>query len=215
MKKKRKQYPLFRFYSYIRGMNIDTNIFKIQSNNVGPSRGKILISEPFLCDSTFGRSVILLIDHTPEGSMGLVLNKELPLLLNDLIKEFKYIQDIPLYKGGPVGTDTLFYLHTLQDIPGALPIKKGLYLNGDFDTIKRYILQGNTISGAIRFFLGYSGWEEEQLATEIRENTWLISQEDNSYLMSGDIYQMWKRTLTKLGSKYEAWSKFPQVPSLN
>lgn len=78
-------------------MNIDSDIFKIQSNNVLPSRGKILISEPFLRDVTFGRSVILLIDHTEEGSMGLVINKQLPLLLNDIIMEFKYIDEIPLY----------------------------------------------------------------------------------------------------------------------
>ena len=114
-------------------MNIDSDIFKIQSNNVLPSRGKILISEPFLRDATFGRSVVLLIDHTEEGSMGLIINKQLPIFVNDIIKEFKYIENIPLYKGGPIATDTLFYLHTLADIPGAIPISKGLYLNGDFD----------------------------------------------------------------------------------
>ena len=134
-------------------MNIDSDIFKIQSNNVLPSRGKILISEPFLRDATFGRSVVLLIDHTEEGSMGLIINKQLPIFVNDIIKEFKYIENIPLYKGGPIATDTLFYLHTLADIPGAIPISKGLYLNGDFDEIKKYILQGNKVDRYIRFFL--------------------------------------------------------------
>ena len=122
---------LFRFFSYFSGMNIDSDIFKIQSNNVLPSRGRILISEPFLRDATFGRSVILLVDHTDEGSMGLVINKQLPLFLNDIIMEFKYLDEIPLYKGGPIATDTLFYLHTLSDIPGSISISKGLYLNGD------------------------------------------------------------------------------------
>ena len=116
-------------------MNIDSDIFKIQSNNVLPSRGKILISEPFLRDATFGRSVVLLIDHTEEGSMGLIINKQLPIFVNDIIKEFKYIENIPLYKGGPIATDTLFYLHTLADIPGAIPISKGLYLNGVIKSI--------------------------------------------------------------------------------
>ena len=206
---------LFRFFSYFSGMNIDSDIFKIQSNNVLPSRGKILISEPFLRDVTFGRSVILLIDHTEEGSMGLVINKQLPLLLNDIIMEFKYIDEIPLYKGGPIATDTLFYLHTLADIPGAIYICKGLYLNGDFEEIKRYILQGNKISEHIRFFLGYSGWESEQLSNEIRENTWLVSEEKKSYLMKSDTKDMWRKALEKLGSKYETWSRFPQVPTLN
>ena len=196
-------------------MNIDSDIFKIQSNNVLPSRGKILISEPSLRDATFGRSVVLLIDHTEEGSMGLIINKQLPIFVNDIIKEFKYIEDIPLYKGGPIATDTLFYLHTLADISGAIPISKGLFLNGDFEEIKRYILQGNQIDRYIRFFLGYSGWESEQLSTELRENTWLVSKEENAYLMNGDTKDMWKQALEKLGSKYETWSRFPQVPTFN
>lgn len=196
-------------------MNIDSDIFKIQSNNVLPSRGKILISEPFLRDATFGRSVVLLIDHTEEVSMGLIINKQLPIFVNDIIKEFKYIENIPLYKGGPIATDTLFYLHTLADIPGAIPISKGLYLNGDFDEIKKYILQGNKVDRYIRFFLGYSGWESEQLSTELKENTWLVSKEENAYLMNGDTKDMWKQALEKLGSKYETWSRFPQVPTFN
>ncbi|KAB4301522.1 YqgE/AlgH family protein [Bacteroides thetaiotaomicron] len=196
-------------------MNIDSDIFKIQSNNVLPSRGKILISEPFLRDATFGRSVVLLIDHTEEGSMGLIINKQLPIFVNDIIKEFKYIENIPLYKGGPIATDTLFYLHTLADIPGAIPISKGLYLNGDFDEIKKYILQGNKVDRYIRFFLGYSGWESEQLSTELKENTWLVSKEENAYLMNGDTKDMWEQALETLGSKYETWSRFPQVPTFN
>ncbi len=215
MKKKRKERLLFRFFYYFSGMNIDLNIFKIQSNNVLPSRGKILISEPFLRDVTFGRSVILLVDHTEEGSMGLVINKLLPLLLNEIIMEFKYLNEIPLYKGGPVATDTLFYLHTLTDIPGSISISKGLYLNGDFDEIKKYILQGNEINGHIRFFLGYSGWESEQLHNEIKENTWLVSEEEKSYLMKDNTKDMWRKALEKLGSKYETWSRFPQVPTFN
>ena len=196
-------------------MNIDSDIFKIQSNNVLPSRGKILISEPFLRDATFGRSVVLLIAHSEEGSMGLIINKQLPIFVNDIIKEFKYIENIPLYKGGPIATDTLLYLHTLADIPCAIPISKGLYLNGDFDEIKKYILQGNKVDRYIRFFLGYSGWESEQLSTELKENTWLVSKEENAYLMNGDTKDMWKQALEKLGSKYETWSRFPQVTTFN
>lgn len=206
---------LFRFFSYISGMNIDSDIFKIQSNDVLPSRGKILISEPFLRDATFGRSVILLVDHTEEGSMGLVMNKQLPLLLNDIISEFRYLDEIPLYKGGPVATDTLFFLHTLADIPGSITICNGLYLNGNFDLIKSYILQGNKVDGCIRFFLGYSGWESQQLATELKENTWIVSEEDKTYLMKDNIKEMWRKALERLGSKYEAWSRFPQIPAFN
>ncbi|MCD7843432.1 MAG: YqgE/AlgH family protein [Clostridiales bacterium] len=193
----------------------NTDIYKIKSNDVVPARGKILISEPFLRDATFGRSVILLIDHSQDGSMGLILNKQIPLFLNEVIKEFKYHEDIPLFKGGPLSTDTLFYIHTLPEIAGALPISKGLYLNGDFNGIKEFILQGNPIKNNVRFFLGYSGWEYEQLSKEIQENTWMIGKEDIPSLMTDNIRNMWKNSLGKLGRKYETWSRFPQVPSMN
>lgn len=201
---------------YIRGMDTNADIFKIETNHVVPSRGKVLISEPFLYDEMFGRSVILLVDHSTDGTMGLVLNKPLPLSLNDVLKEFKDISNIPIYKGGPLSTDTLFYLHTLKDVEDSLQIGKGVYLNGDFDAIRRYILQGNDIDGKIRFFLGYSGWEHDQLCQEIEENTWLIGSTSIASLMKEKgSAELWKNVLGQLGGKYEIWSRFPQIPTLN
>ena len=201
---------------YIRGMDTNADIFKIETNHVVPSRGKVLISEPFLYDEMFGRSVILLVDHSTDGTMGLVLNKPLPLCLNDVLKEFKDISNIPIYKGGPLSTDTLFYLHTLKDVEDSLQIGKGVYLNGDFDAIRRYILQGNDIEGKIRFFLGYSGWEHDQLCQEIEENTWLIGSTGIASLMDEKrSAELWKNVLGQLGGKYEIWSRFPQIPTLN
>lgn len=197
-------------------MYTNTDIFKIETNNIVPARGKVLISEPFLCDYIFGRSVILLVDHTKDGTMGMILNKPLPLFLNDVLKDFNCPEDIPIYKGGPISTDTLFYLHTLEGISDALPISKGFYLNGNFNAIKQYILQGNPIKGRIRFFLGYSGWEYKQLCQEIKDNTWLVGKEDITSLMDEDATKkLWKNALGKLGSKYEMWSRFPQIPTLN
>ena len=201
---------------YIRGMDTNADIFKIETNHVVPSRGKVLISEPFLYDEMFGRSVILLVDHSTDGTMGLVLNKPLPLSLNDVLKEFKDISNIPIYKGGPLSTDTLFYLHTLKDVEDSLQIGKGVYLNGAFDAIRRYILQGNDIDGKIRFFLGYSGWEHDQLCQEIEENTWLIGSTSIASLMNEKgSAELWKNVLGQLGGKYEIWSRFPQIPTLN
>lgn len=196
-------------------MQKDTDIFKIQSNDILPTKGKVLISEPFLRDANFGRSVVLLIDHGTEGTMGIIMNKRSPHIVNDVVKEFKFIEDIPLYRGGPVGTDTLFYLHTLPNVEDSLPLGDGVYLNGDFDAIKRYILQGNPINGKIRFFLGYSGWETDQLKHEIEENTWIIGQPDLTSMLNNSINDMWKASLGKLGKKYETWSRYPKIPSLN
>lgn len=203
------------FFSYLRGMKTDADIFKIQSNDLLPCRGRMLISEPFLRDPMFGRSVILLIDHSDEGSMGLVVNKQAPMFLNEVIREFKYVADIPLYKGGPVATDTLFYLHTLPQIEQSIPLGRGLFLNGDFDAIKRYVLQGNETDGRIRFFLGYSGWKGGQLRNELKENNWLVAEGAMAGLMWEKTDRIWSKALQGLGQKYEAWSRFPLIPTLN
>ena len=200
----------------IKGIVTKADIFKIETNHVVPSRCKVLVSEPFLYDEMFGRSVILLVDHSTDGTMGLVLNKPLPLSLNDVLKEFKDISNIPIDKGGPLSTDTVFYLHTLKDGEESLQIGKGVHLNGDFDAIRRYILQGNDIDGKIRFFLGYSGWEHDQLCQEIEENTWLIGSTSIASLMNEKgSAELWKNVLGQLGGKYEIWSRFPQIPTLN
>lgn len=196
-------------------MEKDRDIFRIQSNRVLPARGKILISEPFLSDTTFGRSVVLLVDHGEEGSMGIILNKRLPMTVNQVVDEFKYLNEIPLCKGGPVGIDTLFYLHLFHDVPGAYPIGNGMFLNGDFNAIKKYILQGNPVEGMIRFFLGYSGWDHTQLKQEIDENTWLVGTGDTESLMTLPVNELWRYSLGSLGGKYETWSHFPRIPSLN
>ena len=192
------------------------NIFKIETNHIVPAKGKILISEPFLCDYVFGRSVILVIDHSSDGTMGLVLNKPLPFSLNDIIQDFYLTESVPLFQGGPISTDTLFFLHTLKNVSKALPIARGIYLNGDFTDIKQYILNGGSIKGKLRFFLGYSGWGYEQLAHEIKENTWMISKESVPTLMDETSSNgLWELALGRLGKKYEMWSHFPQIPAMN
>ncbi|MDR3119382.1 MAG: YqgE/AlgH family protein [Mediterranea sp.] len=196
-------------------MKFNTDIFKIESNNVLPSRGKILIAEPFLRDDTFGRSVVLVIDHTVKGSMGLIMNKALPITLNKVIKEFRKVEEITVFKGGPMAPDTLFFIHTLSQIPGSFTVGKGLYLNGDFSAIKDYVAEGNPVKGYIRFFLGYSGWEEDQLEQEVKGNVWLVGKGEIPDLMNEKVHRLWESSLGKLGAKYETWSRFPEIPSMN
>ena len=98
------------------------NIFKITHNDVLPIQGSILIAEPFLQDAYFQRSVVLLIEHTEHGSVGFVLNKKTDLIVNSFFKEFAEFPEIPIYLGGPVSPNRLFFIHSLGDniIPDAL-----------------------------------------------------------------------------------------------
>ena len=75
-------------------MTRGSDIFKIKSNSILPDKGKVLISEPFLRDANFTRSVVLLIDHGTKGSVGIIMNKPSKLIVNDIVKEFKYLDNI-------------------------------------------------------------------------------------------------------------------------
>ena len=123
---------------------MDMHVFQVESNKVLPQQGSILISSPFMNDYHFTRAVVLLIEHNDEGSMGIIMNKDFRyhILLNDLIPELEFAQRVPVYKGGPVSRETIFFLHTLKDLEGALPLGNGLYLNGDFNAVQQYILDG-------------------------------------------------------------------------
>lgn len=199
-------------------MSATDNLFKIKHNNQQPAPGRLLISEPFLQDLYFQRSVVLLIEHNPKGSMGFVLNKKTDYKLNSFFSELEDYQDIPIYLGGPVSANRLFFIHSLGEsvVPQTIPINQGLCFDGDFNYIKEYILGGNQVEGKIKFFLGYSGWTEGQLGTEINANSWLVSkQTQNQYMLLAEGEAFWKSSLELLGKKYETWTKFPKDPYLN
>ena len=195
---------------------MDMHVFQVESNKVLPQQGSILISSPFMNDYHFTRAVVLLIEHNDEGSMGIIMNKDFRyhILLNDLIPELEFAQRVPVYKGGPVSRETIFFLHTLKDLEGALPLGNGLYLNGDFNAVQQYILDGKPIEGVIRFFAGYAGWDHGQLAKEIKENSWLIGKAGKETLLNQHFRDLWHTSLNEMGGKYAIWARYPQYLSL-
>lgn len=196
---------------------MDMSIFQIESNKATPRQGSLLVSAPFLKDYHFARSVVLVVEHNDEGSMGIVMNKNFSNLmtLNELVPELASIPPIPLYKGGPVGLDTLFYLHTFSYLKDALPLGNGLYVNGDFEQMKRYILAGGETQGMVRFFMGYAGWQRGQLTQEIEANTWMVSNDSQVDLLNMYLRDLWKESLCDMGGKYAVWSRYPKYPIMN
>ena len=196
---------------------MDMHVFQVESNKVLPQQGSILISSPFMNDYHFTRAVVLLIEHNDEGSMGIIMNKDFRyhILLNDLIPELEFAQRVPVYKGGPVSRETIFFLHTLKDLEGALPLGNGLYLNGDFSAVIQYILNGNPVEGFIRFFAGYAGWEHEQLEKEIDDDSWMVGEGTKTHLLDEDYHNLWFNSMNELGKPYSLWATYPQYPSCN
>ena len=196
---------------------MDMTIFQIESNKIHPRKGDLLISAPFLKDFYFARSVILMIENNDEGSMGIVLNKSFSnfMTLNEVIPELASLPPIPLYKGGPVERKTLFYLHSFSELKDALPLGNGLYVNGDFEQMKRYLLCGGSTQGYIRFFMGYTGWQKGQLKQEIETNTWIINKDSHLDLLNMNLRDLWKESLCYMGGKYAVWSHYPKYPIMN
>ena len=112
----------------------------MKNNKLIPGCGKLLISEPALRDFYFNRSVVLLTEHNEtEGTIGLILNKPIHLNLNEVVKEFPK-NNFPLFLGGPVHPERLFYLHTLGDkVPGSIEVIKGLYWGGEIQKLMELI----------------------------------------------------------------------------
>src|SRR4051812_28265891 len=79
-----------------------------------PKTGQILIAEPLLNDPNFTRSVVLLCEHSDEGSVGFVLNLESDLTLNDLVKNM-FASHIVIHQGGPVQAETVHMLHRVPE----------------------------------------------------------------------------------------------------
>lgn len=194
------------------------NIFKIRHNMTLPAQGDLLISEPFLHDAYFQRSVVLLVEHAEQGSMGLVLNKKTSLLVNSFFKELEECADIPIYFGGPVGTNRLFFLHTLGEeiIPGSIKVSDQLYFDGDFEAMKRYLANGHDIRGKVKFFLGYAGWTEGQLSEEISQDSWVVGKPlSNEDVLSAEDESYWKSSVSSLGKSYRNWTRYPKDPAMN
>jgi len=184
--------------------------------NVSPKKGNLLIAEPsILGDLSFNRSVILLAEHSEEGSVGFILNKPLEFTLDELIPEVN--TKLPVFNGGPVEQDNLFFIHTIPEIiPNSIEISNGIFWGGDFNSVLEVINNGKINDNELRFFLGYSGWDAEQLTKELDSNSWILSK--NIY-KSGIIEKtdssFWKQKMLELGGSYSIWSNAPEDPSFN
>jgi len=195
-------------------MELNIDFFHIMNDNVA-EKGRILISEPFLSDNYFRRSVVYLTEHNKEGSLGFVLNKPMDIKASDVIRDFPE-GNFSVSIGGPVSTNTVHYLHTLGgSIPESVPIKDGIFWGGDFNALISLVEKGQVKRNQLRFFLGYAGWSAEQLDDELKENAWLVGEIAASLVMEGEDEEFWSRTLSQYENKYKAWANFPEDPGLN
>ncbi|MEM6783562.1 MAG: YqgE/AlgH family protein [Bacteroidota bacterium] len=176
--------------------------------------GTVLIAEPALRDPNFRRTVVLLCEHTAEGSFGLVLNRPSGLHLSDVLQAPLGF-DADLFQGGPVQLDTLHFLHPYgETIEGALPVLDGVWWGGDFDVALSQIQDAAVDPDTIRFYAGYAGWGPDQLDEEVAQAGWVVRPGHARLVYDSDAY-LWRELVLALGGEYRLLANFPDDPSLN
>jgi putative transcriptional regulator len=189
-------------------MRLMQDIMGQQSNLAG----SLLIAHPGLQDPNFRRSVVLLSSHLKcENALGVVINRPLNKTLGELDETFRYsdLAEIPLYEGGPVATDQMILVAWKWHIES-----KTFKLYFGIDEEKARNLLSYDKSVKLHGFLGYSGWDGDQLEKEVEGNAWLIS----PIVHEVDQFQgteLWKAIAGKMGPKMRFLADEPDNPSLN
>lgn len=192
---------------------MEFDFFKYR-NKHNPEKGKILISEPFLPDPNFERSVILLCEHNEGGSFGLVINKTAGVNVGDIVPELIGVEN-KLFIGGPVQQDSLHFVHTLPDLDGN-EVVEGLYWGGDFEKLAFKAETGQLPAENMKFFLGYSGWDAGQLQQELDQDSWIVCGDfTHDLLFNTEPSEIWKKALSEMGGRYALYSRYPSDPRLN
>ena len=158
--------------------------------NIEP--GSILISSPSLDDPNFEQVVIFICEYNDKGAMGFVINQLFVRAFNELM-EFKNAKAFSLFDGGPVENEKLFFLHHRPDIiEGGTKIIDGVYLGGNFEQAVAHINHYNQAKNDIKLFIGYCGWDPNQLEKEIEEGSWLAVDAAQN-IFAADTAMLWKQ----------------------
>ena len=180
--------------------------FQIDTNAPTPEgflTGQLLIAMPSMADPRFQQSVIYVCAHTPDGAMGLVLNR--PIVkptFDDLLKQLNVepvppAREIKLYAGGPVENARGFVLHTSDWTgEGSLRVTGETALTASLDVLK-VIAEGGGPRECV-LALGYAGWGPGQLDQEIQQNSWLSVPADETLLFDKQHDTKWRRAFAKL-----------------
>ncbi|MBR9831130.1 YqgE/AlgH family protein [bacterium] len=198
-------------------MELNPLNYSIKKLNALPlENGRLLIAEPFMQDPHFKRSIVFICEHNSDGTVGLVINKTVGLQINEVLEDFPPF-DAEVFLGGPVQAQRLFFIHKKGDlIPKSILVQGDIYWSGEFSILKELIQKGLITPNDIRFFLGYSGWEPEQIIGELKEESWLISPSSSELLFGEtDPDDLWAAVLKEKGDQFAMMANFPEDPSFN
>ena len=144
--------------------------------------GIVLISLPAEDELLFDKAVIFITEYTTNGALGFVINKLFPRSFNELT-EFKHARPLPLYYGGPVEQEHLFFLHRRPEvIEGGTAVTDNVYFGGNFKHAVQCNTNNSIADDDMQLFIGYCGWDAGQLEEEITEGSWLVVDNGAGYV---------------------------------
>ena len=188
--------------------------------------GTFLIASLGLEDPSFSRTVVLILQHRPDQTLGVIVNRplgervrmypaeELRTLANGLESGGK--PEGMFYQGGPEEPNSLIFLHRLQSAgEDATRICDGIYAGGDLDILRARMTDLESDSPLLRFYLGYADWAPGKLENEIALGAWILSDANIDLVFSEEPESVWQQALHALGGKYAPMSFIPEDPSQN
>lgn len=180
------------------------------------SKGSFLIASPEIDSGIYFRSVILLCEHTPSGSFGLIINKPVQMELpEDLINlKNQANTNVSILAGGPIQPNQMMLLHSSQELAEqALHICDAVFLGGDMQFLQESI--NNAAGPSLRLCFGYTGWDAGQLEREFLSGNWFLAPATSKHLFDTRPEKLWQSVLREMGGKYATLSMIPEDLSLN
>ena len=174
------------------------------------TRGQLLIAGPTLLDPNFQRTVVLIVEHSEEGALGLVLNRPSQTTVGEAVAELDPLVDAtdPLYIGGPVGQSALIVLAEFEDVDRA-----ALIAFEDVGIVGTDEASPQTRRG--RAFAGHAGWGPGQLDSEVERGDWILDPAHREDAFTADPGELWRIVLTRKGGSYALVARMPSDPSMN
>ena len=179
-------------------------------------KGTFLIATPDIETGIFFRAVVLVCEHNPNGSFGLVINKSLDLELPEEIINIHNLANphVGIRAGGPVQTNQMMLLHTSSQIPNqTLQICDGVFLGGDLQFLQEAITDES--GPEIDLCFGYAGWGAGQLEREFLDGSWFLHPASLRYIFHTSSDKIWSTLLREMGGKYASLSMIPEDLSVN
>jgi putative transcriptional regulator len=181
--------------------------------------GRLLVASPQLGDPNFERTVVLVLDHGPDGALGVILNRPTGLPVDEILDAWHdQAQAAPpgvVFRGGPVAPDAVIGLARTEtaesDGSSWRVVVDGV---GTVDLAVAPDEQPVALSG-VRTFAGYAGWSPDQLEDELAEGAWIILDALASDIFTTDADALWHDVLQRQGGKLALLAAYPPHPSVN